>query len=228
MESEILSTNSNESYNKKKLYSLKIAKHEKILKNYYQSLILYWKILHIILFLFNIPLIFHLCYLAENDISAKCSFYIFICASVIILNLISNFYCLIKLFQNKPIDATKEVSNYCLLFSFCLIFLALILNKRLLGKGVYYFLNNKTNYQKIYEALLMIVFAVLLLTFKMKELFNEDNIPKQYSFLPNQDENQDQKIEKSEEEENEDDEKEEEEKDENKEIININENNNNI
>ena len=228
MESEILSTNSNESYNKKKLFSLKIAKNEMILKNYYQSIILYWKILHIILFLFNIPLIFHLCYLAENDISAKCSFYIFICASVIILNLISNFYCLIKLFQNKPIDATKEVSNYCLLFSFCLIFLALILNKRLLGKGVYYFLNNKTNYQKIYEALLMIVFAVLLLTFKMKELFNEDNIPKQYSFLPNQDENQDQKIEKSEEEENEDDEKEKKEKDENKEIINVNENNNNI
>lgn len=228
MESEILSTNSNESYNKKKLFSIKIAKQEMILKNYYQSIILYWKILHIILFLFNIPLIFHLCYLAENDISAKCSFYIFICASVIILNLISNFYCLIKLFQNKPIDATKEVSNYCLLFSFCLIFLALILNKRLLGKGVYYFLNNKTNYQKIYEALLMIVFAILLLTFKMKELFNEDNIPKQYSFLPNQDENKDQKIEKSEEEENEDDEKEEEEKDENKEIINVNENNNNI
>ena len=190
MESEILSTNSNESYNKKKLYSLKIAKHEKILKNYYQSLILYWKILHIILFLFNIPLIFHLCYLAENDISAKCSFYIFICASVIILNLISNFYCLIKLFQNKPIDATKEVSNYCLLFSFCLIFLALILNKRLLGKGVYYFLNNKTNYQKIYEALLMIVFAVLLLTFKMKEYYQDyqDNLPIKYSFLPDKEE----------------------------------------
>ena len=196
MESEILSTNSNESYNKKKLFSIKIAKQEMILKNYYQSIILYWKILHIILFLFNIPLIFHLCYLAENDISAKCSFYIFICASVIILNLISNFYCLIKLFQNKPIDATKEVSNYCLLFSFCLIFLALILNKRLLGKGVYYFLNNKTNYQKIYEALLMIVFAVLLLTFKMKEFYQyyQDNLPIKYSLLPDKEEAEKLKI----------------------------------
>ena len=217
MESDNISTNSNESCDKNKLISLKIKKHETILKNYH-LVIFYWKILHIILFLFNIPLILHLSFLGQNEINVKCSFYILICASVIVLNMFGNFYSLIKLFQNKPIEATNETSNFCLLISFCLIFLALILNKKLLGKGVYFFLNNKTNYQKIYESLLMIVFAILIVTFKMKEIYNDcnDNIPKQFTFIPEQEKNQiinieneeDEKDEKEENEENEEDDEE--------------------
>ena len=193
MENENLSTESNESCDKNKLYSLKLEKHETILKNY-DSFLRYWKILHIIFFLSNIPLMLHLYYLETNEIHGKCTFYILLCVNVIIFNLISNIYCLIKLFQNKPIDATHKNSNLCLCYSFCLIFLSLILNKKLLGKGVYNYLNNKTNYQKIFEFLLMIVFAVLILTFKMKELYKDckDNIPNKYSFLPNQ-ENEDEK-----------------------------------
>jgi hypothetical protein len=193
MENENLSTESNESCDQNKLSSLKLEKHETILKNY-QTIILYWKILHIIFFLSNIPLIIHLYYLENNDINVKCTFYIVLCINVIIFNLISNIYCLIKLFQNKPIDATHKNSNLCLCYSFCLIFLSLILNKKLLGKGVYNYLNNKTNYQKIFEFLLMIVFAVLILTFKMKELYKDckDNIPNKYSFLSEQ-ENEDEK-----------------------------------
>ena len=193
MENENLSTESNESCDQNKLSSLKLEKHETILKNY-QTIILYWKILHIILFLSNIPLIIHLYNLENNDINVKCTFYIILCANVIIFNLLNNVYCLIKLFQNKPIDATHKNSNLCLCYSFCLIFLALVLNKKLLGKGVYNYLNNKTNYQKIFECLLMIVFAILILTFKMKELYKDckDNIPNKYSFLPNQ-ENEDEK-----------------------------------
>ena len=194
MENENLSTESNESCDQNKLSSLKLEKHETILKNY-NTIIIYWKILHIIFFLSNIPLIIHLYYLENNDINVKCTFYIILCANVIIFNLISNIYCLIKLFQNKPIDATHKNSNLCLCYSFCLIFLSLILNKKLLGKGVYNYLNNKTNYQKIFEFLLMIVFAVLILTFKMKELYKDckDNIPNKYSFLSeqeNEDENE--------------------------------------
>ena len=193
MENENLSTESNESCDQNKLSSLKLEKHETILKNY-NTIILYWKILHIIFFLSNIPLIIHLYYLENNDINVKCTFYIVLCINVIIFNLISNIYCLIKLFQNKPIDATHKNSNLCLCYSFCLIFLSLILNKKLLGKGVYNYLNNKTNYQKIFEFLLMIVFAVLILTFKMKELYKDckDNIPNKYSFLSEQ-ENEDEK-----------------------------------
>ena len=193
MENENLSTESNESCDQNKLSSLKLEKHETILKNY-QTIILYWKILHIILFLSNIPLIIHLYNLENNDINVKCTFYIILCANVIIFNLLNNVYCLIKLFQNKPIDATHKNSNLCLCYSFCLIFLALVLNKKLLGKGVYNYLNNKTNYQKIFEFLLMIVFAVLILTFKMKELYKDckDNIPNKYSFLSEQ-ENEDEK-----------------------------------
>jgi hypothetical protein len=145
MENENLSTESNESCDQNKLSSLKLEKHETILKNY-QTIILYWKILHIILFLSNIPLIIHLYNLENNDINVKCTFYIILCANVIIFNLLNNVYCLIKLFQNKPIDATHKNSNLCLCYSFCLIFLALVLNKKLLGKGVYNYLNNKTNY----------------------------------------------------------------------------------
>ena len=194
MENENLSTESNESCDQNKLSSLKFEKHETILKNY-QTIILYWKILHIILFLSNIPLIIHLYNLENNDINVKCTFYIILCANVIIFNLLNNVYCLIKLFQNKPIDATHKNSNLCLCYSFCLIFLALVLNKKLLGKGVYNYLNNKTNYQKIFECLLMIVFAILILTFKMKELYKDckDNIPNQYSPLSEQ-ENEDEKI----------------------------------
>ena len=194
MENENLSTESNESCDKNKLYSLKLEKHETILKNY-DSFLRYWKILHIIFFLSNIPLMLHLYYLETNEIHGKCTFYILLCVNVIIFNLISNIYCLIKLFQNKPIDATHKNSNLCLSYSFCLIFLSLILNKKLLGKAVYYYLNNKTNYQKIFEFLLMIVFAVLILTFKMKELYKDckDNIPNQYSPLSEQ-ENEDEKI----------------------------------
>ena len=193
MENENLSTESNESCDQNKLSSLKLEKHETILKNY-NTIILYWKILHFIFFLSNIPLIIHLYYLENNDINVKCTFYIVLCINVIIFNLISNIYCLIKLFQNKPIDATHKNSNLCLCYSFCLIFLSLILNKKLLGKGVYNYLNNKTNYQKIFEFLLMIVFAVLILTFKMKELYKDckDNIPNKYSFLSEQ-ENEDEK-----------------------------------
>ena len=193
MENENLSTESNESCDQNKLSSLKLEKHETILKNY-NTIILYWKILHVIFFLSNIPLIIHLYYLENNDINVKCTFYIVLCINVIIFNLISNIYCLIKLFQNKPIDATHKNSNLCLCYSFCLIFLSLILNKKLLGKGVYNYLNNKTNYQKIFEFLLMIVFAVLILTFKMKELYKDckDNIPNKYSFLSEQ-ENEDEK-----------------------------------
>ena len=193
MENENLSTESNESCDQNKLSSLKLEKHETILKNY-NTIIIYWKILHIIFFLSNIPLIIHLYYLENNDINVKCTFYIVLCINVIIFNLISNIYCLIKLFQNKPIDATHKNSNLCLCYSFCLIFLSLILNKKLLGKGVYNYLNNKTNYQKIFEFLLMIVFAVLILTFKMKELYKDckDNIPNKYSFLSEQ-ENEDEK-----------------------------------
>ena len=193
MENENLSTESNESCDQNKLSSLKLEKHETILKNY-NTIIIYWKILHIIFFLSNIPLIIHLYYLENNDINVKCTFYIVLCINVIIFNLISNIYCLIKLFQNKPIDATHKNSNLCLCYSFCLIFLSLILNKKLLGKGVYNYLNDKTNYQKIFEFLLMIVFAVLILTFKMKELYKDckDNIPNKYSFLSEQ-ENEDEK-----------------------------------
>ena len=193
MENENLSTESNESCDQNKLSSLKLEKHETILKNY-NTIIIYWKILHFIFFISNIPLIIHLYYLENNDINVKCTFYIVLCINVIIFNLISNIYCLIKLFQNKPIDATHKNSNLCLCYSFCLIFLSLILNKKLLGKGVYNYLNNKTNYQKIFEFLLMIVFAVLILTFKMKELYKDckDNIPNKYSFLSEQ-ENEDEK-----------------------------------
>ncbi len=49
MENENLSTESNESCDKNKLYSLKLEKHETILKNY-DSFLRYWKILHIIFF----------------------------------------------------------------------------------------------------------------------------------------------------------------------------------
>ena len=212
MESDNISTNSNESCDKNKLISLKIKKHETILKNYH-LVIFYWKILHIILFLFNIPLILHLSFLGQNEINVKCSFYILICASVIILNMFGNFYSLIKLFQNKPIEATNETSNFCLLISFCLIFLALILNKKLLGRGVYNFLNDETNYQKIFESLLMIVFAILIVTFKMKEIYNDckDNIPKQFTFIPEQEKNQIINIENEEDEKEENDEDDEEE-----------------
>ena len=212
MESDNVSTNSNESCDKNKLISLKIKKHETILKHYH-SIILYWKILHIILFLFNIPLILHLSFLGQNEINVKCSFYILICASVIVLNMFSNFYSLIKLFQNKPIEATNETSNFCLLISFCLIFLALILNKKLLGRGVYNFLNNETNYQKIFESLLMIVFAILIVTFKMKEIYKDckENIPKQFTFIPEQEKDQIINIENEEDEKEENDEDDEEE-----------------
>ena len=207
MESDNISTNSNESCDKNKLISLKIKKHETILKNYH-LVIFYWKILHIILFLFNIPLILHLSFLGQNEINVKCSFYILICASVIVLNMFSNFYSLIKLFQNKPIEATNETSNFCLLISFCLIFLALILNKKLLGRGVYNFLNNETNYQKIFESLLMIVFAILIVTFKMKEIYKDckENIPKQFTFIPEQEKDQIINIENEEDEKEENDE----------------------
>ena len=212
MESDNVSTNSNESCDKNQLISLKIKKHETILKNH-QLVILYWKILHIILFLFNIPLILHLSFLGQNEINVKCSFYILICASVIVLNMFSNFYSLIKLFQNKPIEATNETSNFCLLISFCLIFLALILNKKLLGRGVYNFLNNETNYQKIFESLLMIVFAILIVTFKMKEIYKDckENIPKQFTFIPEQEKDQIINIENEEDEKEENDEDDEEE-----------------
>ena len=125
MENENLSTESNESCDQNKLSSLKLEKHETILKNYH-LVIFYWKILHIILFLFNIPLILHLSFLGQHKINVKCTFYIVLCINVIIFNLISNIYCLIKLFQNKPIDATHKNSNLCLCYSFCLIFLSLI------------------------------------------------------------------------------------------------------
>ena len=212
MESDNVSTNSNESCDKNQLISLKIKKHETILKHYH-SIILYWKILHIILFLFNIPLILHLSFLGQNEINVKCSFYILICASVIVLNMFSNFYSLIKLFQNKPIEATNETSNFCLLISFCLIFLALILNKKLLGRGVYNFLNDETNYQKIFESLLMIVFAILIVTFKMKEIYKDckENIPKQFTFIPEQEKDQIINIENEEDEKEENDEDDEEE-----------------
>ena len=218
MESDNVSTNSNESCDKNKLISLKIKKHETILKHYH-SIILYWKILHIILFLFNIPLILHLSFLGQHKINVKCTFYILICASVIVLNMIGNFYSLIKLFQNKPIEATNETSNFCLLISFCLIFLALILNKKLLGKQVYYFLNNKTNYEKIFESLLMIVFAILIVTFKMKEIYNDckSNIPKKYTFIPEQEKDKINNVE-NEEDEKEENEENEEDDEEDKEI----------
>ena len=190
MENENLLTNSNE-FNKKKS---KTEKHKIILK-YYYSIILYWKILHIILFFINLFLIVHLCFIGKKDFDVKCHFYVLLCAIVIICNLTSNCYCLIKLFQNKPKEATNQISNFSLLISFSLIFFALVLNKKLLGKGVYNYLNNKTNYQKIFECLLMIVFAILILTFKMKELYKDckDNIPNQYSPLSEQ-ENEDEKI----------------------------------
>ena len=212
MESDNVSTNSNESCDKNQLISLKIKKHETILKNH-QLIILYWKILHIILFLFNIPLILHLSFLGQHKINVKCTFYILICASVIVLNMIGNFYSLIKLFQNKPIEATNETSNFCLLISFCLIFLALILNKKLLGKQVYYFLNNKTNYEKIFESLLMIVFAILIVTFKMKEIYNDckSNIPKKYTFIPEQEKDKINNVENEEDEKEENEENDEEE-----------------
>ena len=212
MESDNVSTNSNESCDKNQLISLKIKKHETILKNH-QLVILYWKILHIILFLFNIPLILHLSFLGQPKINVKCTFYILICASVIVLNMIGNFYSLIKLFQNKPIEATNETSNFCLLISFCLIFLALILNKKLLGKQVYYFLNNKTNYEKIFESLLMIVFAILIVTFKMKEIYNDckSNIPKKYTFIPEQEKDKINNVENEEDEKEENEENDEEE-----------------
>jgi len=212
MESDNVSTNSNESCDKNQLISLKIKKHETILKNH-QLVILYWKILHIILFLFNIPLILHLSFLGQHKINVKCTFYILICASVIVLNMIGNFYSLIKLFQNKPIEATNETSNFCLLISFCLIFLALILNKKLLGKQVYYFLNNKTNYEKIFESLLMIVFAILIVTFKMKEIYNDckSNIPKKYTFIPEQEKDKINNVENEEDEKEENEENDEEE-----------------
>ena len=92
MENENLSTESNESCDQNKLSSLKLEKHETILKNY-NTIILYWKILHIIFFLSNIPLIIHLYYLENNDINVKCTFYIVLCINVIIFNLISNIYC---------------------------------------------------------------------------------------------------------------------------------------
>ena len=212
MESDNVSTNSNESCDKNQLISLKIKKHETILKNYH-LVIFYWKILHIILFLFNIPLILHLSFLGQHKINVKCTFYILICASVIVLNMIGNFYSLIKLFQNKPIEATNETSNFCLLISFCLIFLALILNKKLLGKQVYYFLNNKTNYEKIFESLLMIVFAILIVTFKMKEIYNDckSNIPKKYTFIPEQEKDKINNVENEEDEKEENEENDEEE-----------------
>ena len=171
MENENLLTNSNE-FNKKKS---KTEKHKIILK-YYYSIILYWKILHIILFFINLFLIVHLCFIGKKDFDVKCHFYVLFCAIVIICNLTSNCYCLIKLFQNKPKEATNQISNFSLLISFSLIFFALVLNKKLLGKGVYNFLNHKTNYEAVFGGLLIIVFAVLILTFKMKEFFN-DNIP---------------------------------------------------
>ena len=212
MESDNVSTNSNELCDKNQLISLKIKKHETILKNH-QLVILYWKILHIILFLFNIPLILHLSFLGQHKINVKCTFYILICASVIVLNMIGNFYSLIKLFQNKPIEATNDTSNFCLLISFCLIFLALILNKKLLGKQVYYFLNNKTNYEKIFESLLMIVFAILIVTFKMKEIYNDckSNIPKKYTFIPEQEKDKINNVENEEDEKEENEENDEEE-----------------
>ena len=127
--------------------------------------------------------------------------------------MIGNFYSLIKLFQNKPIEATNETSNFCLLISFCLIFLALILNKKLLGKQVYYFLNNKTNYEKIFESLLMIVFAILIVTFKMKEIYNDckSNIPKKYTFIPEQEKDKINNVENEEDEKEENEENDEEE-----------------
>ena len=168
---------------------LKNDKHQYITQNYY-FLIFYWKLLHGILIIFNVILSYHLYYLFEDNIIKYNDTYSIILIITIFSTFISDIICLYNLMLDKPIYVCNEVLNYLLIISFILIFGSITMSHLILKKKIYQYLFEKTKYQKIFESMLIIILITLLLTFKMKEYYQDyqDNLPIKYSFLPNKEE----------------------------------------
>ena len=145
---------------------MKNEKHQYITQNYY-FLIFYWKLLHEILIIFNIILSYHLYYLFEDNILKYSDTY-----SVIIFIIITSTF-----FSD-------------VIISFIFIFGCLTMCHLILKKNIYHYLIEKTKYKKIFESMLIIILVTLLLTFKMKEYYQDyqDNLPIKYSFLPDKEE----------------------------------------
>ncbi len=168
---------------------LKNDKHQYITQNYY-LLLFYWKLLHGILIIFNVILSYHLYYLFEDNIIKYNDTYSIILIITIFSTFISDIICLSNLMLDKPIYVCNEVLNYLLIISFILIFGSITMSHLILKKKIYQYLFEKTKYQKIFESMLIIILITLLLTFKMKEYYQDyqDNLPIKYSFLPNKEE----------------------------------------
>ena len=168
---------------------MKNEKHQYITQNYY-FLIFYWKLLHGILIIFNIILSYHLYYLFEDNILKYSDTYSVIIFIIITSTFFSDVICLCNLMLGKPIYVCNEFLNYLLIISFIFIFGCLTMCHLILKKNIYHYLIEKTKYKKIFESMLIIILVTLLLTFKMKEYYQDyqDNLPIKYSFLPDKEE----------------------------------------
>jgi hypothetical protein len=168
---------------------IKNDKHLYITQNYY-ILLFYWKLLHGILIIFNIILSYHLYHLFKDNIIKYSDTYSIIILIIISSTFISDIICLCNLILGKPIYVCNEGLNYLLIISFIFIFGSLTMSHLILKKAIYQYLIEKTKYQKIFESMLIIILVTLLLTFKMKEFYQDyqDNLPIKYSFLPNKEE----------------------------------------
>ncbi len=168
---------------------IKNDKHLYITQNYY-ILLFYWKLLHGILIIFNIILNYHLDHLFKDNIIKYSDTYSIIIFIIISSTFISDIICLCNLILGKPIYVCNEGLNYLLIISFIFIFGSLTMSHLILKKAIYQYLIEKTKYQKIFESMLIIILVTLLLTFKMKEFYQDyqDNLPIKYSFLPNKEE----------------------------------------